>query len=207
MANSGHAEPPPAALNEAFSKLRQGLTTTFTQEPTLPRTPENERERVAAALVFVAQVIAAEIDRDIANDYFFELSSAIADLNRGIVRPLLKPSPRHGRVGDPSDKWRARARISVALEALMRSRLTQTEAAGKIAREYPDLAALAGKKAGKFPTTIIGWHAEFSKKRVKNFEAEGLFAVGIEHVDELSDDPDGLKALAADQLEKSRKGA
>src|SRR5262252_9157717 len=72
MANSGHEEPPPAALIEAFSKLRQGLTTTFTQEPTLPRTPENERERMAAALVFVAQFIAAEIDRDIANDYFFE---------------------------------------------------------------------------------------------------------------------------------------
>jgi hypothetical protein len=38
-------------LIEAFTKLRQTVTKAFNQEPTMPRTPENERERYAAALV------------------------------------------------------------------------------------------------------------------------------------------------------------
>jgi hypothetical protein len=190
-----------------LSKLRQGLNTAFTQESTLPRTPENERERLAAGLVFVAQFVAAEIDRDIANKYFFELSSALTDLNDGTVRPLLEHSSLRTRA-DSSDKWRARARIAVALDALMRSGLRQTDAANEIADKNRGLHTLAGKTAAiSFSTTIIGWREEFIRKRVKNFEAAVLFEEGIRRIDEMYEagDFDGLKALAVDQLKKAGK--
>jgi hypothetical protein len=196
---------PDELFTEAFSYLRQGLAKAFNQDPTLPRTVENERERIAAAVLFVGQFVATTIDRDIANRYFFELASALGNLNEGIVRPLLKRSPLHGRPPDPSNVWRARARVAVALYAFMRSGLSQGNAAGKIARDHPGLHRLAGKKAGNFATTIIDWRQEFGAKRVDDFEAAELFAEGIRSIGKLdaAGDLDDLKKLAADQLVKA----
>jgi hypothetical protein len=133
--------------------------------------------------------------------YLFELASALEDLDRGIVRPLLKPSPLRNRPPDPSNIWRARARVALALDALMRSGLKRTEAANKIARDKK-LRALAGKRAGKFPATVIGWRNDFNAGRVDDFEATVLFAEGLRLISEMevAGDFEALKRFAADQL-------
>jgi hypothetical protein len=206
MAGSDDDETNPPELIEAFAIFRQNIHKALEAfgDPDAPRTLEMERGLLHVVLARAGQFFAASFAKRFADKFFFEPASAFTDLNDGIVRPLMEPSPRQGRVGDPSDRWRARARVAVALDALMRSR--QTRAADKIAGDYPGLCRLAGKKAGNhLPTTIIGWRQEFRKKRVKNYEAAELFAEGIRRIGELVGDPDGLKALATDQLEKADK--
>jgi hypothetical protein len=95
---------------EALVKFRQDITKALNQDPTLPLSPEHERELYAAVLIAAGQFVATTIDRGIANRYFFELQSALVDLNEGTVRPLLKPSPQHNRPPDPSNEWRPCAR-------------------------------------------------------------------------------------------------
>jgi hypothetical protein len=186
---------------EAFVKLHQDLTKTLGQNPTLPLTIEQERALYASVLMNVAQFVATTIDGRIANTYLFELASALGDLDRGIVRPLLKPSPLRNRPPDPSNRWRARSRVALALDALMRSGLDRTKAANKIARDKK-LRALAGKRARKFPATIIGWRNEFRAGRVDDFEATVLFAEGVRLISEMeaAGDFEALKKFAADQL-------
>jgi hypothetical protein len=208
MANSDHDElfrAATARLVEAFVRAKQRFAKALNQS--LPcdgdmaklNSIEDERERQAAVLMIAGEFFAASLGKPFANKYFFEPASAIGDLNKGIVRPLMEPPPPGNRA-DPSDRWRARARVAVALDARMRSEPSQADAAGKISREYPDLVALAGKNAGDFVTTIIGWRNEFRAGRIKNFEAEALFAFGMERIGELAGDIDGLKALADEQL-------
>jgi hypothetical protein len=190
---------------EAFVKFRQDITKALNQDPTLPLSPEHERELYAAVLIAAGQFVATTIDRGIANRYFFELQSALVDLNKDTVRPLLKPSPQHNRPPDPSNEWRARARVALALDAFMRSGLSQKDAADKIAKNHSGLRRLAGKKAGDFATTIIGWRREFSARRVKNFEATELFAEGVHRIGRLdaAGDLDGLRRFAANKLEEA----
>jgi hypothetical protein len=203
MADS-HDETETAKLIEAFAILRQniGKALEIFGDPDAPRTLEMERELQHTVLARAGQFFAVLFGKRFADKYFFEPASAFTDLNNGIVRPLMEPSPPRNRA-DPSNRWRARARVAVALDALMCSGLSQTEAADKIARDYKNLCVLAGKKAGNLSTAIINWRQEFRRKRVKNFEAAELFAEGIRRIGKLAGDLDGLKALAADQLKKA----
>lgn len=139
----------------------------------------NERERYAAALIVVAQYFSSSAGRPIA-DRFFELASAIADLNNGTVHPLLEPVRPDNRPADPSQLWRARARVALGLEALLRAGLNRSAAAAKIASHYSSVANLAGVKAkgSKLQTIVFGWRRELKAGRVKNFEAGELFSEG-----------------------------
>jgi hypothetical protein len=210
MADPDHDEPFRAAtagLVEAFVRLRQSITKALNQNPTLPLTLEDERELHATVLVLVGKFVAI-IDPDVPNKYFFELASALTDLNKGIVRPLTRPSPQRGRAPDPSNRWRDRARVALALDAFMRSGLSKDGAAAEIARtarKYSRLRRLAGKKAGDFATTVIDWRSEFSAGRVDNFEATELFAEGSRRIGKMyaAGDLDELKRFAADRLEEA----
>src|SRR5262249_4196873 len=151
----------------------------FEQEPDTPRTPVNERERYAAALSVIAQYFSSIVGQQF-GDRFFELASAIADLNLGTVRSLLRPVRAESRAPDPSHFWRARARVALALEALLRSGLSRYDAFAKIRGHHSSIANLPGLKAkhSKLQTTIFGWRSEFKAKRVRNFEASELFSEG-----------------------------
>jgi hypothetical protein len=211
MANSDHDELFRAAtvgLITAFVVAKQNLAKALNQS--LPcdediaqlNSIEDERERQAMVLMIAGEFFATTLGKPFANKYFFEPASAFADLNNGVVRPQMEPS-LPGNRADPSNRWRGRARVAVALEARMRADLSQKQAevARTIVREYPDLVTLAGENAGRdFGATIIGWRNEFRAGRIKNFEAEELFAFGVERIDKLAGDIDGLKALADEQL-------
>ena len=133
-------------LLNALEKLHRNVARAFDQEPDYPGNPTNERERYAAALVVVAQYFSSLAEKQIA-DRFFELASAIADLNNGTVHSLLRPVRADNRRADPSQLWRARARVALGLEALLRSGLNRSDAAAKMASQYSSIANLSGAKA------------------------------------------------------------
>jgi hypothetical protein len=173
-----------AKFINATEKLHQTVTRAFNQEPDHQRTTFYERERLAAALVGVAQYFTSVIGRPI-GDQFFELASAIEDLNVGTVHPLLKRERADHRRADPSQVWRARAHTVLGLEALLRSGLNRDEAIAKIASHCPNVADLARVRRDRFKLDVIvfGWRREFKANRVKNFEANEVFAEGIKRID------------------------
>jgi hypothetical protein len=174
-------------LLNALEKLHRNVARAFDQEPHYPRNPVNERERYAAALNSIAQYFSSVAGRPIGNR-FFELASAIADLNSGTVHSLLLPIRADNRPADPSQLWRARTRVALGLEALLRSGLNRNDAAAKIASEYSSIAKLSGPKAkdSKLQIIVFGWRRELKAGRVKNFEARELFAEGIKRIDQLA---------------------
>jgi len=153
----------------------------FSQEPEYPSTPFNERERYSAALVVLAGCFDKLGARDIGRR-FFELASAIADLNVGTVHALLRPERADNRRADTSQMWRARVRIILAFDALERSGLSQDAAAAQVVRKLPNIDALVGAKgkASSLQTTILGWRKALLAGRVKNFEAQELLSAGLE---------------------------
>jgi len=171
----------------ALEKLHRDIARAFEQEPDYTLDAMNERERYAAALIILGNYFSSLSVKTIAAR-FFELGSAIADLNNGTVRSLLQPASADNRRADPSQLWRARARVALGLEALRRSGLNRQDAALKVASQYSSIANLAGAKAkdSKLQTTIFGWRRELKAGRVKNFEASELFAEGIKRIDRLS---------------------
>src|SRR5262245_33581612 len=172
---------------KATKSLHQTVTQAFAQEANASRTPFYERERYAAALMAIGGYFTSLEGRPI-GQRFFELGSAMADLNSGIVHPLLRPARADNRPADPSQLWRARAHVALGLEALLRSGLNRLDAAAKVPRQYSSIASLAGPKAkdSTLETTLFGWRREFKAGRVKNFEASELFAEGIRRIDRLS---------------------
>jgi hypothetical protein len=183
---------------KALVKLERKLSQAFFQETDYATTPENERERYAAALVVVAQFVGGRI-----GNRFFELASAIADLNTGTVHPLLAGVRVHNRRADTSQMWRARVRVAVGLEALLRSGLSRNAAAAKVATEFPSIARLAGPRAknSTLRTIVFGWRKELKAARVKNFEASELFLEGIKKIDRLATLKDHrIREFAVSQL-------
>lgn len=172
---------------KATGKLIRTISRAFDQGPELPHTSVNDRDRYAAALFAMAQYFSALAGRPL-GDRFFELGSAIADLNNGTVHPLLRPVRSDNRRADTSQLWRARARVAMGLEALLRSGLNQTDAAAKLASRHSDIANLAGRKAkySTLQTIVFGWRRELKAGRVKNFEASALFAEGLERINRLA---------------------
>jgi hypothetical protein len=174
-------------FTKATEKLHRTVDRAFNQEPDAQRSPFNERERYVAALFAVAQYFTSLVGRPI-GDRFFEIASAIADLNVGTVHPLLKPERADHRRADPSQFWRARARVALGLEALLRSGLDRDDAIAKIASQYSSITDLEGvrRDRSKLGPIVFGWRREFRANRVKNFEAKELFVEGMKRIDQLS---------------------
>jgi hypothetical protein len=190
-------------LSTAYAKLHGTVRRAFDHGPEYPRTPFNERERYAAAVAAVAQLFSTLGDRPVGNR-FFNLASAISDLNSGTVHPLLQAVRTVNRRPDFSQLWRARARVALGLEALIRSgaKVDATVAAEKVAKRFPLLAKLAGPKASqsRLAAVLLGWRREFRATRIKNFEATELFLEGMRRIEHLTAQPARLREFSADQL-------
>jgi hypothetical protein len=186
---------------KATKRLHRMVTQAFAPEPNDPRTPFYERERYTAALMEVAQYFTSLEGRPL-GQRFFELGSAIADLNSGIVRPLLRPERADNRRADNSQLWRARAHVSLGLEALLRSGLTRNEAAARLASDFPGIAKLASANAknSKLETIVFGWRKQLRQARVKNFEASELFSEGMTKIEVIADKPHRLRQFSVQQL-------
>jgi hypothetical protein len=188
-----------AELIEAFVWFRETLGEAFAYGADEPRSPENERKRLAAGLVVVAQFVRI-FDPKIAGR-FGELGSALGDIDDGIVRPLLMPVKRRGALS--SDVWRDRARLALALHALMRTRNYETE----------NDAAAEVLKSRKFKikaNTLIGWRKDFmeaprqEQPRIPNSEGRALFDLGRAFVERVPISK--LKGIADDMIAQACEG-
>ena len=114
---------------QAIDEFRDGLTIAF--GPNQRASKEMARKRLSLGLnalyVFLKQLGLQNLSTE-----FDELRSALDDANRGVQHPLLKPSDSAGKRrdinSDPSQIWRARANIALAIEARHRlSKLDRTK--------------------------------------------------------------------------------
>jgi hypothetical protein len=189
----------------ATEKLHRTVEQAFNQEPAAQRIPFHERERYAAALFGIAQYFTSLVGRPI-GDRFFEIGSAIVDLNVGTVHPLLRPERVDHR--RPARSQLSRARVALGLEALLRSGLDRDEAIAMIAGRYASIADLAGARRdrSKIWPIVFGWRREFRANRVKNFEANELFAEGMKRIDRLAS-PQHCRRFALSQFAEALASA
>ena len=158
---------------------------------------EDRRERCATALIVVADFVTRVVGHDY-GDHFFEMASAITDLNDGTVADLLRPKVTGARPRDSSKLWRARAYVAVALQALIFGGQKPLDAARKLLHEFPEIAKLASRnsRSRDVKTTILEWRKGFNAGRVKNFEARALYDAGRKLIDFKQWDTPDLKNFA-----------
>jgi hypothetical protein len=153
---------------------------------------------------------------------FFELGSAIGDLNVGAQPELLvRRSKGRGRLRDSSFVWRARAHVALGFHARLRelgAEQKQVQVAKTIEHKHPQFATLAGYNVASdkdrgLANLIINWRKDFMSSstedgddvdgkvigRVKNWEAVELFTMGKDIVESMAD-AQKLRRFADGQL-------
>jgi hypothetical protein len=151
--NLNHAHQDYARLHSASSRFEKILTEVFAQAG-LP-----ERKRYILMLRAFAEFM-----RDLGcprewQRRPYELGLALGELDEGITPEVLRPTPRTDG-GRPSDEWRiwiARSRAVLALEARVRSKMSQEEAVKELKKRFPALNGEPFAKEGQFKTSIRNW--------------------------------------------------
>ena len=177
-------------LAEKYRHLAERLSRAFTALPVAG----DERHRYVNALLAVAKFFDGLSPFDSYAEKFITLAAALNDLDNGIVRPVLKPSPVENRIPDPIEAWVGRAYVAIAIDALIGAGNNPAEAQIFIqAREYSPLFALATKKADNLWTAGLGWRYRFRQNRIKNDVAQKVFKAGHQHLKTLSSSSDFTK--------------
>jgi hypothetical protein len=130
-------------------------------------------------------------------DRFFELGSALADLNIGTVTPLLRPVRTGKRGGDSSTTWRRRAHAVLGLEGLMAARKCSEE---------DTLRLVMGLYK---PETLRTWRKEISANRKERrvhrlSEAKTVLELGRQEISKLNGD--ALEAFTIGQFCRAASG-
>ena len=172
----------PVDVTDLLVNFSRKIEMAFDQDRT--QSNEDARERYSAALNVVANFVTNVVGHKY-GEHFFELGSALVDLNDGTVSDLLEPTYTGTRPPDPSKLWRARAYVAIALHALISGGQKPEEAAYNLFREFPDIAKLANKnsRSGDIKKTILAWRKLFSAGRISNIEAGELYDVGRELIE------------------------
>jgi hypothetical protein len=128
--------------------------------------PAHKRKRYILALRVIAKFFRASPGSPNLSRCFFELATALRDLNYGVVDPLLKPSSSQS--GDATAEWCKRATAASQVRLLVLDGLTRKEAGKKVAEELR-----------KKPSSILSWYDEFRKpagqSKIKNPIARSIF--------------------------------
>jgi hypothetical protein len=107
-------------------------------------------------------------------DRLFTLYCALADLESGIVHPVLKPKRGTGRTPDSRLVWLARSRVAAGIECLILSGMKKKAAVILAAVKYRDIGRLV-RPGQKLQGCISAWHRDFISNRVTHPEATGVF--------------------------------
>jgi hypothetical protein len=189
---------------EQAAELGNDLHIAFDQEKQLPPSVENRRERLSAGLRVVAKFVASLVGPKYA-DPFDELASVQVDLNAGALPELAVPANYGTRRPDPSQTWRARANVVLAIEALIASGQRPSNILAEISTRHPSIMNLAGPKAGNLRVTLSGWRKEFRQNRIKNSEASDLFAIGRKLIEARRGDAAALREIARGRLRAAKR--
>ncbi len=169
-------------------RLFDHLDRAFNENPELPVTIRTERQRLASAVWGIAAFLGKSgFDLPFAQR-FFDLGSAIEDLNLGIQSGLLAPVAQGSRrKPDPAEIWRARACVALALEALIRAGRKREAAAREIFSQFPAVQKLINKKrsdGGTVTKSLIEWRKKLPS--AKNWQVTEFYALGIECIASLA---------------------
>jgi hypothetical protein len=140
-----------------------------------------DRNGLAMGLIALAMFCERLEKFDCYTHVFNEFSSVLADLDYGIVHPVLTIRGRKGskhRPQEPTDIWCSRCRVAIAVKYLMSTGRKKSEIAVWIeqTRKYHGLNSLVHKgQRAKMRSSIITWYEEFAKGGVKNQEARDLY--------------------------------
>jgi hypothetical protein len=180
----------PSAVRWLLSELERASSA-------VPASPKNERERYIYILVTLGKFVrkaggTVEQVRHIA-----ELARHLADLDRGIVGPVLKPARfGKGKRGGSSLVWEARGRVALGLEALIRLGKSRKDAAKSALHDFPGIRRLMTAKS-----SMLSWHDEFlrwkaGKGRNKNSYLANIFKIGAEFLEQCVGSPALLRRFA-----------
>jgi hypothetical protein len=188
----------------AFGNFLEALNQTFKHDLTDGRPYQypsvTERSQYITGLRAVATFVGT-FNKPI-GARFFELSSKLENLEKGDDDPLFVPVKFSNRREDMSRLWRARARMVLAIEALVRTGTRPAEAGQNIAaRLGPKVVGFAGGRAtGSPPNKILkNWRKEFGGRRVGDDVAQVIFDEGVARIDELLQAGDRASVLAIAQ--------
>jgi hypothetical protein len=162
------------AVRRLISELDQLLSELERASSAGPASPENERRRYIYILVALGQFVRKVGGTLQQARHLAELAWHLADLDRGIVSPVLKPtSLGRGKRGGSSLVWEARGYVAVGLEALIRLGKYRQDAARTALHDFPGISRLITPKSKDSVVVMLSWHDEFlrwkaGKGRIKN---------------------------------------
>jgi hypothetical protein len=204
------------ATRNLLIRLFGRLNRAFGEDPEIPATIENERERFALALWSIAVFFGKSGFNLPFADRFLELGSAISDLNNGSRPELLWPAKIDSNPPLESQFWRARVNVVLAFEALSRGAQRRSGSqhrlciAQKIDQDIPELERLLRPKmqdltpgSRNLPKTIIDdWQKKLKGSGIKNGEAIKLYEFGREVLETLPED--SLAEFAQERLNSAK---
>jgi hypothetical protein len=199
------------AVRRLLSELDQLLSELQRASSAVPASPKNERERYIHILVALGQFVrkvggTLEQVRHIA-----ELAWHLADLDHGIVSPVLKPtSLGRGKRGGSSLVWEARGCVAVGLEALIRLGKYRQDAARTALHDFPGISRLITAKSKDSVVVMLSWHDEFlrwkaGKGRIKNSSLANTFVIGTEFLELCDETPVLLCRFAQIHFERASR--
>ena len=179
-----------------------------------PASPENERARYILILVTLSKFVRKVGGTIEQSRHIYELALLLADLDLGIVSPVLKPARfGKGKTGDSSLVWEARGSVAMGLEALIRlgTGKSRKDAAKFALRDLPGISRLMTAKSKKNSVAaMLSWHDEFlqrqaGKGRIKNRYLAGTFDTGVEGLKLCAGSPTLLRRFAQLQFARASR--
>lgn len=170
---------------EALNLLFQLLRMAFDRRT---ETVRDGRGQYIIALNYLAsflKIVSVGKDKDIA-ERFIQLAFALFDLERGIQPEILRINVSlHGRPVDPTDVWIVRSHAAAALECLVRSGMSERDAAKLIIKNSPEIAK-AVRPGRNDVASLLHWRKALNDKSPKNDFAIDNFHKALEVLDRLA---------------------
>jgi hypothetical protein len=161
-------------------------------------------------LAMFLKMVSAGKDKDIAQR-FIQLALALFDIQRGAQPELLRINANlHGRPVDPTDVWMVRSHAAAALECLVRSGMSELDAAKLIIKNSPEIAK-AVRPGRNDVASLLYWRKALNDKLPKHDIAIDSFHAALEVLDLLAAGPTApdLRAIGmhmTTQLPRSAAG-
>lgn len=172
------------ALQKILADLGNNLEQAFNRDVVGDSSEEILRSRYVFALATIGIFLRAATASVNLPKHFFELATALNNLNYGRVESFLKPS--RATSANTRLTWCKRAKVAVAMHAYSScaDRLTPEEAAKKVAEDFPridELAAFDRDRVNPSPPELkaLSWYDEFGKATSRLPSAAlSIFALG-----------------------------
>jgi hypothetical protein len=195
---------PDEALAAAVVRLREALAIAGHIYAT---SPNNRRAAVIAALNAVYEFVDVGlevVDEPELMTPLSALAAALADLERGITPPLLKPRRVHGHPRDPHGREMTKGAAAAAMSLLMDVGLGRVDAAKRVAKELQRLGvALEGDHHLLNWRTVASWRDQVraAPARDYDFGASTTYRIVMERMTAA----EGWPPSAPDQLDPQQR--